>query len=307
MPSVLHQILVELFGRRPTLAPELLRDALGQTLPDFDHVEISDADLTQIVPTEYRADQVLILRSCGSRARSNEPTGTDAGVPVLSIVLEVQLSPDEKKRYSWPCYQVNERARLRCPCCLLVVTPYEAVATWAATPIDTGQPGVAFAPLVLDPDAMPVITEADQARQSPELALLSVLAHGQSDQGYDIGMAAYHGAAGLDRETSMLYSDMILQAVNHSARVKMEKWMRIEDYKFRSDIALRGRAEGLETGMARGKAEGVATALLKILTTRGLQITEEQNAQILGCTDLDILNTWLDRVLQTASVYELLH
>ncbi len=198
---------------------------------------------------------------------------------------------------------MNERARLRCPCCLLVVTPHEAVAQWAATPIDTGQPGVAFVPLVLGPDAMPVVTDADQARRSPELALLSVLAHGQSDQGYDIGMAAYHGAAGLDRETSMLYSDVILQAVNQAARVKMEKWMRIEDYKFRSDIALRGREEGMKEGITKG----VATSLLKIMTARDLLITEEQKAQILGCTDLDTLNTWLDRVLQAVSVDDLLH
>ena len=76
MPSVVHQILVELFQRRPTLAPDLLRDALGQVLPDFDYVELSDADLSQIVPTEYRADQVLVLRS---RRRGDDGTGAEPG------------------------------------------------------------------------------------------------------------------------------------------------------------------------------------------------------------------------------------
>ncbi len=336
MLSVLHQILVELFGRRPTLAPELLRDALGLALPSFDYVEVTNTDLSQVVPPEYRADQVLILRSRrsrearearGSRAirSSHGSHGHDdggAGEPVMSIVLEVQLRTDEDKRFSWPCYQIIERARLRCPCCLLVVTSDESVAQWAATPIDTGQPGVAFAPLVLGPGTMPVITDANQARQRPELALLSVLAHGKSDRGYDVGMAAYHGAAGLDRETSMLYSDMILQAVNKAARKKMEEWMRIEDYEFRSDIALRGRAkgraegleeglekgleEGLEKGLEKGKAEGAAEALLKILTARELHITEKQKSKILGCTDLGLLDTWLDRVLQAANVDEIL-
>ncbi len=296
MPSVLHQILVDLFGRRPTLAPELLRDALGLVLPDFDYVELTDADLSQVVPPEYRADQVLILRS----QRHSEGM---AGKPVMSIVLEVQLKTDEEKRFSWPCYQVIERARLRCPCCLLVVTPSDSVARWAGTPIDTGQPGFVFAPVVLGPDAVPVITEADQARHRPELALLSVLAHGMSDQGYEVGIAAYHGASGLDRETRMLYSDMILQAVHVVARKKMEERMQIEDYEFRSDIALRGKAKGL----AEGQAKGLATALLKIVTARGLQITQDQQAQILGCTNLDTLDTWLDRILQGADVNELLH
>ncbi len=150
---------------------------------------------------------------------------------------------------------------------------------------------------------MPVITDADQARLRPELALLSVLAHGKSEHGYDVGMAAYQGAAGLDRETSMLYSDMILHAVHQAARVKMEEWMRIEDYEFKSDLALRNQARG----RVAGKAEGVATALLKIRTARGIQITEDQQAQILGCTDLDTQEVWLDRVLQGANVDEILH
>lgn len=308
MPSVVHQILVELFQRRPTLAPELLRDALGQHLPDFDYVELADADLSQIVPAEYRADQVLILRSRDECDRGTDRTpGVGkavtgkpvAGKPVLGIVLEVQLARDEDKRFSWPCYQVTERARLRCPCCLLVVTPFESVARWAAKPIDTGQPGATFTPLVLGPRAVPVITEADEAQQRPELALLSVLAHGKSARGYDVGLAAYQGAVGLDRETRMLYSDMILQAVHQAARSRMEDWMRIEDYEFKSDLALRNQA--------KGRAEGTATTLLKILAARGLQITEDQKARILGCTDLDTLDAWTDRALQIASVDEILH
>ncbi len=144
-----------------------------------------------------------------------------------------------------------------------------------------------------------MVTEADQARQCPELALLSVLAHGKSEHGFDVGMAAYQGASGLDRETRMLYSDMILDAVHQAARAKMEEWMNIDDYEFKSDLALRNQA--------KGRVQGVATSLLKILAARDLQITEEQKAKILACSDLDTLNAWLDRVLQCADVKELLH
>jgi len=95
--------------------------------------------------------------------------------------------------------------------------------------------------------------------------------------------------------------------------------MQIEDYEFRSDIALRGKAKGrieglaegqakgLAKGLAEGRAEGLAEALLKIVTARGLQITQDQQAQILGCTNLNTLDTWLDRSLQVANVDELLH
>ena len=87
--------------------------------------------------------------------------------------------------------------------------------------------------------------------------------------------------------------------------------MRIEDYEFKSDLALRnqakGRAEGRAQGKAEGKAEGVASTLLKILAARGLQISSDQKAQIVGCTNLETLDAWTDRALGVATVDELLH
>ena len=116
MPSQLHEALLLLFRNRPQLAPELLRDALHVRLPAYTEVRIESAQLTEVQPAEYRADLVVLLYE---------------GVPVLGIVVEVQLQPDEDKRYSWPVYTAGLRARIRCPVCLLVVTPQEAVAKWA--------------------------------------------------------------------------------------------------------------------------------------------------------------------------------
>jgi hypothetical protein len=99
MPSHLHEALLLLFRNRPALAPKLLRDALHVALPDYTEVRIDSADLTDIQPAEYRADLVILL-----------PHGS----PVLGIVLEMQLSNDEDKRYVWPVYVANLRARFRC-------------------------------------------------------------------------------------------------------------------------------------------------------------------------------------------------
>jgi hypothetical protein len=52
----------------------------------------------------------------------------DDDVPVCAIILEVQLSEDERKPFVWPAYVANLRARLKCPVSLLVVTPHENVA-----------------------------------------------------------------------------------------------------------------------------------------------------------------------------------
>ena len=100
MASMQHEGLLLLFRNRPALAPELLRDALGMQLPAWSEARVESAELTEVVPTEYRADLVVLLLE---------------GKPIFAIVVEVQLSPDEEKRYTWPVYLTHMRARLRCP------------------------------------------------------------------------------------------------------------------------------------------------------------------------------------------------
>lgn len=104
-------------------------------LPSYSEARIESADLTDVQPAEYRADLVVLLRD-------------DA--PVLGIVVEVQLSIDERKQYAWPVYAVGLRARMRCPVCLLVVTPNEPVVSWAARRIALGGDSW-FTPIVLGP------------------------------------------------------------------------------------------------------------------------------------------------------------
>ena len=100
MPSSLHEALLLLFRNRPQLAPELLRDALGVAVPAYTEARIESAELSELQPAEYRADLVILLYD---------------GRPVLGIVIEVQLGPDDDKRFSWPLYVTGLRARIRCP------------------------------------------------------------------------------------------------------------------------------------------------------------------------------------------------
>ncbi len=101
MPSQLHESHLLLFRNQPTLAADLIRDVLHAKVPAFSAAQIVSADLTEIQPAEYRADLVIQL--------SEEAT-------VFGIVLEVQLSVDERKEYVWPAYVANLRARLECRC-----------------------------------------------------------------------------------------------------------------------------------------------------------------------------------------------
>jgi hypothetical protein len=61
-----------------------------------------------------------------------------------------------------------------------VVTASAKTARWAAEPISTG-PGGQLLPFVISPDGVPVITDPERAKQDPELAVLSVMAHGHGN------------------------------------------------------------------------------------------------------------------------------
>jgi predicted transposase YdaD len=68
----------------------------------------------------------------------------------------------------------------------------------------------------------------------------------------------------------------------------------------------KGEAKGKVAGEAKGKAEGKAEALVMILKQRGLAMTDEQQQQLVTCTDLPTLDRWLERALSVTSLDELL-
>ena len=281
MPSYEHEGLIRLFRNRPELAPELLRDALSIELPAYSEARVESADLTDLEPAERRADLVVLLVD---------------GKPVLGIVLEVQLSPDPKKRRSWPAYVVGLRARLECPACVIVVTVTEAMARWAREPMVLG-PGNVFQALVVGPSAVPVIEDVAVAERDPEMAILSALAHGQGPHAEQIGRAALLATLHLSSESQLLYCDLVLTAISEAARAALEKLMTSGTYEFQSDF--------VRKLIATGEAKGRAHAILAVLEARGLRASDEARVRILACTDSAQLEAWIRKAVAITSVDEL--
>jgi hypothetical protein len=287
MPSHLHEALLLLFHNRPALAPELLREALQVQLPDYTDVRIDSADLTDIQPAEYRADLVVLLLR---------------DTPVLGIVLEVQLSSDEDKRYVWPVYVANLRARIRCPVCLLVIAGDEAVARWAGKAVELGG-GNRFVPWVLGPSGVPEITDKERAIEDPELAVLSAMAHAQdpnTDKSARIALLAQMVSLGLDAERSTLYYDLIQHALPEAVR-RVLKAMDASKYQYQSEFAQRYFGQG----KAAGRAEGRVEIILKQLATRygAVSAAVEARVRAAGSTELDRV---AERVLTASTVEEAL-
>jgi hypothetical protein len=278
MPTLPHEAPLLLFRERPELLPELLQAALGMRIPAHTEARVDDADFTQVVPAGYRADLVIML-------------GNPA--PVMGIVVERQLTKDPRKRFSWPLYVSALHAKLACTTCLVVIAPTEDLARWAAEPILTLQPGSPFAPVALGPDRIPVITSIDEAMRSPELAVLSVLTHGDTAMAPGIARAAYAAARLLDDARSSLYTDLILFALRSEDRAALESNMKtdVSNYEFKSDY-FRNR---IAQGVAEGVAQGSARAVLAVLSARNVPLGEAQRARILECTDVALLERWVTR------------
>lgn len=248
-------------------------------LPPHSDARIDSAELTDLQPAEYRADLVVLLVERAT---------------VGGIVIEVQLAPDERKRFVWPAYVANLRARLEVPVCLFVVTPDERVARWAAKPIDVGG-GSRFLPLVLGPTTIPEVADEGWAREEPELAVLSAIAHGRdpdSAKSARIAVAAQIASLGLDADRSRLYFDLVLAALSDAARQEL-KTMDPVKYEYQSEFA------------RRYVAQGRADLIIRQLTLRFGTLTPEAIARI-AAASIQELDGIGERVLTAQSLEEAL-
>ncbi|WP_437723804.1 hypothetical protein [Sorangium sp. So ce861] len=297
MPSVTHEALVELFKNRPRLAAEMLHDALGQPVPAFTEARVESSDLAEVVPSERRADVIVVLLVSEQQR------------PAMAIVVEVQLGVDPDKPYVWPVYVTQTRARHRCPTRLLVVTIKAAMARWSARPIDTGHPGWTLTPLVLGPEGVPVVTDAEQAKAAPEVVVLSAMAHGEGEAGEAIGVAFLAAAAGLDQERRALYADVVLSSLNAAARRTLEAMMK-SGYQYQSEFArsyvAQGKQEGREEGVREGTLKAKAHDVLAVLEARGLEIPADVRERVLASTDIAELDRWIRRAAVVSDARELL-
>ncbi|MBC6456728.1 hypothetical protein [Actinomadura sp. HBU206391] len=285
---------LELFRNRPELAAELLQTVFGFKLPDFAQISLGSEVFNDCDPTEFRCDGTIIVG--------------DPNSPDLGIVLERQLRSDRRKRFTWPVYLATLRARHECPVALLVLCPDEAIADACAEPIETGHPGWVLTPLVLTPAQIPPTTEPAEARRLPELAVLSAPAHADGphqEAVLDAMCAAIDAVTEGDEDRGLLYYEYVRSQLSVVARHCLEEIMKASTYEFESDFARRFITIGEAQGEARGEARGEAKALLSFLEARHLTVSDEARERIISCTDLDQLETWIQRAATVDSVEEL--
>ena len=278
MPSISHEAPLELLRGDPRLAAVLLH-GLDIPIPADPGAAMAPSELTASVPTELRADAVVML------------SGADGAR--LAVVVEIQLRYDSRKRFSWPSYLTQVRAAHRCPAVLLVICLSTATAARCRTPIATGHPGFDLVPLVIDPLTIPDPNGPAAATAGPELAVLAVLT-GALDLNQDSARRLVLASlANLDDSRLATYTVLVRSAVSQSARQALEDLMTT---KFRDTF--------VDRLLAEGEAKGEARAILRVLAARGLEVPAKVREQVLSCTDTSQLETWTDRAAIAVSVEE---
>jgi hypothetical protein len=150
-----------------------------------------------------------------------------------------------------------------------------------------------------------VVNDPAEAVRSPELAVMSAMAHGGEPDSEKVLQALVGALGSIDDQHATLHYDLVLAALPRAARGHLEDLMRIA-YEYQSDFARKYVAEGRTEGRVEGRAEGAATALLTVLAARGVDVPDEVRARITGCTDLDQLEAWLRRAVTAHSIHDVI-
>lgn len=179
---------------------------------------------------------------------------------------------------------------LECATCLVVITPDARVASWAAEPITTLQPGSSITSLVLGPRQIPRIVDPSVAHALPELAVLSAMAHGEEADAVPIAQAAFGAIARLDEEHARLYHDLVSASLGEVTRAALEDLVNTGKYEY-------PQSEFAKKHYTNGREEGVRAAIVDLCTLLAIDLTLERVAAVSAMTlrELDVLRAALVR------------
>jgi len=284
VPSYVHELLVQLVRERIELLLWMLRHVAGLPIPEGATCRVVSPDLSAPQPVELRAD--LVVEICKD------------GRPVLVVIIEVQLQRDDRKWWTWPQYLTTARAESQCDALVLVVCADRAVARWAAEAIPLG-PGSMMRPAVVGPDAVPIVTDPEQAASQIGLAVLSAVAHENEEGGARL-FATVVGALqdprlGIDEEHRRAYTALMVAALSEATQREVETMMERGEIPYLNDFTRRfyeeGRAEGRRDTLRR-----LREALVRTIAERGWSLDASARARIAQCDDPDRLVRWAARI-----------
>ncbi|WP_327369320.1 hypothetical protein [Streptomyces sp. NBC_01217] len=286
MVSSSHEAMHRIFQEDPGVFARTFR-TLGLPFPEPVAVSLMPTDLTEIQPLERRVDTLLRIDAAEGDS--------------YLLAVEAQGKKDRAKPGSWAYYVAHLYAKYRLPPLLLVTCQDRTTAEWAARTVDIGPtawPTLSLRPLVLGPHNVPVVTDPDEAARDIPLATLSAVTHGKDPNAGAILKALAAALQTVDDDTAMIFAELTELGLGSAPAAQIWRDLMSVDLSFfRSETSERLRSEG--------RAEGRAEDILRILSKRGVVVSEQVRERIVSCGDLDVLSDWFDRSLVVEVAEEL--
>lgn len=154
------------------------------------------------------------------------------------------------------------------------------------------------------------------AKHSIELTFVSGIVHGQDPIAIRIGLALAHALDASPDHELAIYWDTFLASLGEPVRKELEMELQRRGWQPRSEwgkeIFANGVAEGMvegeRLGIAKGEllgqVKGRAAAVIALLEVRGVSVSTALREQVMGCTDLTLLDRWFRRAATAHSLEE---
>jgi len=292
MPSVPHEMLVELLAKSPHLLPPLLGDRLDAAARLHAIPDLRSPDL-RIRTSQSTASQLPVL-SADLGLELYRPSSVHPCDPCLALTVEAQLTLDEDKPYSWIPYLGAQYHRTHAPAYLLVVTNDPRIAAGAAGPFRAGH--LTLTPWVLGPADVPAIITLEDARKSIDMTLFSGIVHGREPVAVPIGRVLRQVLDEAPDDIGLCYWEAFTASL--TARNRKELDMLLRDFVPRSDWSKEIYARGLAEGEAKARAKD----LLSLLEGRRFALDAKLRRRIASCTDLVKLESWFHKAITAKSI-----
>jgi hypothetical protein len=132
-----------------------------------------------------------------------------AGALLSPLAVQIALAASPEAKHTWFLHVATLFATFKRPCRFLVLALDPDTERWAAEPHIIDHAPSVFFPTVIGPSLIPRITDIPQAKQFPELAVLSALAHPRGPGAATIAFAALAACENRDTPASRRYADFV--------------------------------------------------------------------------------------------------
>lgn len=291
MPSAEHETPIALAKVNPGMVAWLLADVFDIKVPDHHHARAHATEVQVIVPRTYHADSMTLFCNPDDK-------------PLMAVVFEVQRKRDRAKLRTWKLYVAQLETELNVDVALLVFCPDPATARWYNDLLSGNGLSLVLRPFIFTPHDVPLILDVELARSNLAMATFSLICHGDQDVVDGMFPVLAEALRSLSPDKATLYHDIVLAGLPVPARIRWEAFMSSVADRYYSETFRELATRNFAEGEAKGKAEGEAQAVLLVLEARGIPAPDEVREQILACTDLAKLDTWLRRAVTASSADE---